>query len=1512
MNKISITPKDCLRQNGPYQPVDRDDYINHLEQSKPQLHSGDTAIYIKREILIDNDPAYFLYMDIDGEGNNEREKIKSAISQACMVTRILKKIAVYGNCMYIATGGTGFRVVSNLVVSKEYYDAYINFLEAEMSFLDFKPIRDIKQPHQLFAYRGNINQTSKPPVDRHSMIVNPSRILDNTFTVDDYLRETNSNPDPVDYIFYLETFLRFIRLNTTHGNLLNTLNQYLSPSSKFNFHLTDLTFIHKYQKSMALEEMSELLTENDINHKIENRGSRMAISFKNIECPVCGKRTVNAWAYPPHYTLRCHGGNCPANQGMPFHEWSKIDLQISNHAGQWSSPLWMNPTDYVDMAVAQNAITDELNKAADSIISATPGSGKTYLACKYLAQISESKLVLYSCRNRDQKEEAYQQYISMNPILPGHLLSSRDELCSQKDKLKSVANRGYPPAQYVCNSCPDRDGCQYYQERSNIKAGVYFCTHAMLPYLKKQFKDVDLVILDENLQEGLLNKYTCRMTDMQKLLGVLSNKCLATVTAIIDLANEIVNHYFKSGSQYTKLLLGDDIKMNSSEVKPDTILNILAKSFNETVDETKDRIKQVIKQLSASTLFRKNIDYKTKYWLKGLVEDGIFSYFQVGEQGAAFSYKSISTFPFTGATVKVLDATAVTQVVNRLLARTIVPTTIHVKWEGERIHFKRSASRVSMRGMTDKELKALLTKMIATISSQKVMVLTYDFMRTKIMEMCSAIDPSKEYVGFYYHGPRGINEFESCSAVMAIGLPYENPNESIQDSLILLDSDEAEDLSCYWTEMRMASELYQSIHRIRPIRTNNPEIVLASKIWPKCLGQPTNVIDQSKRMNRVESCVQRIKSIIDKVGFFNQDIGFALNMYVKTKVAQYNKFRSKVLGFVEDTTWCKVNSDAVHGKIIRSSFCADVNINVLYMMDIDKRLIIPIYNTKRDDYPFTNVLPDLKNIISSHNNDTTITLTSNQWSSLLLTVQTDYPTFDLFEVNLSHYGNQKIKGVGLKHRVIQFYTVLAASKIIKTFIPDKYSLLQPSSFELPSIPDNCFLAYYPDRKKDSNQYTSNTMPCSHTMDGVQDDIKTKEIVLTNDSWPLIDSLNHNAQLHQLQFHDITLIERIIQNKKYRPKITWKLLCDVYSLPFHKLPSSDIYQLLPIYEKQLDQIQKQGLQKIVNLEKQATRVLSKIDHHGLTIDADKIPDDTKQTTIVGIKKALQTKNGVTKYFYRSKVIGAHTGRIQTPISSLLKKPEIRAMIKAPKGYKLIEADYKAFEPRILMGLANDERGIELFNNGKDLYRELAAMMGVATDQLSLYRSVFKTVVNAIHNGGNEYTIRNILRANYPDLEAQAQQIYDVYFQMFANIRPWFISTISQARSSCEIRTHMGRRLLVDEATRDGTIVNFPIQGNASDIFKLALIELDKQLDESNARIIHTLHDAILLEVRSDLVYETARIVRTTMNNAFAEIISNIKSDVEIICGDDWGHCTTLTTPSLTDHLLPYVTQLKISA
>jgi DNA polymerase len=51
--------------------------------------------------------------------------------------------------------------------------------------------------------------------------------------------------------------------------------------------------------------------------------------------------------------------------------------------------------------------------------------------------------------------------------------------------------------------------------------------------------------------------------------------------------------------------------------------------------------------------------------------------------------------------------------------------------------------------------------------------------------------------------------------------------------------------------------------------------------------------------------------------------------------------------------------------------------------------------------------------------------------------------------------------------------------------------------------------------------------------------------------------------------------------------------------------------------------------------------------------------------------------------------------------------LRGVICAPKGKKLIGADYSSIEARVLLWASNDEKGLELFRAKKDLYIDMAA-------------------------------------------------------------------------------------------------------------------------------------------------------------------------------------------------------------
>ena len=111
--------------------------------------------------------------------------------------------------------------------------------------------------------------------------------------------------------------------------------------------------------------MQEMIGENNIASNIEYRGQAQAISFRGLPCPVCGKSSVNAWAYPPGYQLRCFNVHCEAHNGMPLHRWAGI-----KNTGGWykSSKNGFDlsvPDKYVSLDDARSLIAQELNTRDD-------------------------------------------------------------------------------------------------------------------------------------------------------------------------------------------------------------------------------------------------------------------------------------------------------------------------------------------------------------------------------------------------------------------------------------------------------------------------------------------------------------------------------------------------------------------------------------------------------------------------------------------------------------------------------------------------------------------------------------------------------------------------------------------------------------------------------------------------------------------------------------------------------------------------------------------------------------------------------------------------------------------------------------------------------------------------------------------------------------------------------------------------------------------------------------------
>lgn len=244
--------------------------------------------------------------------------------------------------------------------------------------------------------------------------------------------------------------------------------------------------------------------------------------------------------------------------------------------------------------------------------------------------------------------------------------------------------------------------------------------------------------------------------------------------------------------------------------------------------------------------------------------------------------------------------------------------------------------------------------------------------------------------------------------------------------------------------------------------------------------------------------------------------------------------------------------------------------------------------------------------------------------------------------------------------------------------------------------------------------------------------------------------------------------------------------------------------------------------------------------------------------------------------------AATGRLSSSDPNLQNIPirtaegrRIRQAFVAPKGYKLLAADYSQIELRIMAHLAKDEGLLDAFRHDRDVHRATAAeVFGVALEDVT---SDQRRSAKAI-NFGLIYGMSAFGLAKQIGVERKEAQAYiDRYFARYPGVLAYMERTRAQAAEQGFVETLFGRRLYLPEiASKNGamrkaaerTAINAPMQGTAADIMKRAMVAVDNWLQESriDARVILQVHDELVLEVREDLVDQVRDGIRPLMSDA----------------------------------------------
>ena len=259
----------------------------------------------------------------------------------------------------------------------------------------------------------------------------------------------------------------------------------------------------------------------------------------------------------------------------------------------------------------------------------------------------------------------------------------------------------------------------------------------------------------------------------------------------------------------------------------------------------------------------------------------------------------------------------------------------------------------------------------------------------------------------------------------------------------------------------------------------------------------------------------------------------------------------------------------------------------------------------------------------------------------------------------------------------------------------------------------------------------------------------------------------------------------------------------------------------------------------------------------------------------------------------------TGRISSTEPNLQNIPtrteqgkQIKKAFKAQKGHIFIDADYSQIELRILAHISNDTNMREAFLNEEDIHKQVASkVFNVPLEEVTKEQ---RTAAKAV-NFGIVYGISGFGLAEQLGISRKkAEQYIEQYLEKYKGVKEFMDRIVEKAKEQGYVETLFHRRRYIPELSSNNYMVrqfgaraamNTPIQGTAADIMKIAMIEVNKKLEEEklNAKLILQIHDELLIECKIEEKEEVKKILKESMENA---VKLSIPLEVEVSEASNW--------------------------
>lgn len=245
-------------------------------------------------------------------------------------------------------------------------------------------------------------------------------------------------------------------------------------------------------------------------------------------------------------------------------------------------------------------------------------------------------------------------------------------------------------------------------------------------------------------------------------------------------------------------------------------------------------------------------------------------------------------------------------------------------------------------------------------------------------------------------------------------------------------------------------------------------------------------------------------------------------------------------------------------------------------------------------------------------------------------------------------------------------------------------------------------------------------------------------------------------------------------------------------------------------------------------------------------------------------------------------GTQTGRLSSsnpnlqniPIKTDIGKRIRRAIISSGSENYLLSCDYSQIELRILAHLCKDKNLLSAFREDKDIHKTTASLIyGLDENEINdSMREMAKRVNFGIVYGLTAYGLARDLDIT----QEEAQSFIDAYFLRYVKVKEYIEEQIKKAQECGFVTTILGRKRYIPEINnKNQTIrqfaqrqaVNTPIQGTASDLIKLAMIQIHNQIKKKNlnTKMVLQIHDELVFDVPNKELNGFIPIVKDRMEN-----------------------------------------------